>query len=74
MKSRIYVDMKRMIAITVDNKNKYAYSYDLSNIDGSIDYSTKGILHKIDTEIFKEANKELGVDLKDFGVVEINNI
>ena len=44
------------------------------NIISSLEYSSEGILKELDTELFQEANRILQVDLKDYGVIEINKI
>lgn len=77
---KIYINKDKCIAIVIDDDNKLAMSYDLLDIapdtveyaSDMIDYSSEGILKELDTEIFQDANKELHIDIKDYGVTEIN--
>jgi len=75
MNSNIYIDKNKRLAITLDGDNECAMSYDLLTQEpNDIDYNTEGILKELDTEIFQAANDKLCIDLKDFGVKEINEL
>ena len=73
MSSNIYIDENKRLAIVLDKENECILSYDLMTEEPyEIDYDTEGILKELDTEIFQAANNKLCIDLKDFGVKEIN--